>query len=1781
MEISHQYIKQRKDFGRHPSFRNGPIQVFVDQRPDEELAALWVPVSHVTRGTQSGPSMSEHEVNTVVLQTVSQAVDATLGRWPKDVDPTDAQQVARFRKKMEKDEDYIRCTVRLGAVVEELIKENNALDIYEEYFADVPPLAELDPPSIASLATLLPEGAGEPVVRLSWRPDAAACLAVAGASRVSLWDLDAGPPRVAAALLPPSAPLTALAHSPRDGATLCAGQANGQLLVFDARRGPGAAAATAPGRSRLAHLLWTQSKTGSEVMACTGEGSVECLCVTLGFGARPSATVLEYSAAAGPTRFMVGTGQGTILAGNRRAKSQDDKITASFVGHHGHITALQRHPAFPKFFLSCGDWSARVWSEDVGHAVMATPYAPGYVTAGAWSPTRAGMALTLDGGGRLAAWDWVHRQDAPALEVPVSKHGLTALAFPPGTGHPSLVAVAAADGCTHLLQLCEGLVTQGSGEKAAMGAVLDRGNNREKHLEKAARDAKLRGRRAVGEDVGDQSLPTAAGSDDSLAASEFQEMEAEYLRLVGGTMGVYTSAPSFQFKSADEQQHLRGQLPSLLPSPPKRAVPGRQPAPFGAPPPDHGSHPGSPWSGNPGQGWAPPSRHQEDERQVGAWAAPLSPSAAGGEEHWAPPGAAPQQYVGANHWPRAGQTAEPWGSPAAPSEGLFGKDVVPQPYDVAGEGEEVVGAAEGEWGAAPPGYSPGGWAGAVGDTPPSASTESPIRAHFARGQGGAGPSLLGPSGASRIPRPAGQAKGPGESEARAVAATAPAAAASRIPPPPSAGFAPPQWAPPDAPAAALVPGKLQLAPPMTGDAPQDAPSPGHAPPMGAPPGLLPPPPGPLSGLQGGSPSPGSSLAAQPGPMLFAPPAPAGAAPGAPEPGLGARGSQASGGQGVGRGPTGTPVARRGRTGGRARRIFTHLLILTAAALLAPELAVTSLSAAAGIAQTSARRLRRLEARDLRPPAVLPLVSGWHPRAAGRGGATGLLDAWVGALDAARSVLSEGAAGQATPSPASRAKAAAASATRRASTAAGRAGGAVLAARPALQRWALERPRAAARLVAGCVRWARCVLEDRERACGQEAFGAYLRGAKGAAEPRKPRNDGTLGAGERVPPSQSSGATDAAAKPERPVGTEAARGAESKSEAPPKAEAAVVEDRPASGVSGGAASSEGTQPLPHKETPAEPETEVAGRAQPSKADPPSKAAAAAGTKPPSDGPSLEKIPAATHEALAKPPAAEASPVVGAANKSLPIAAMEVPSKVDTPAKAVPAPSKESLSLEITPNASLAAPNATTPPPTTVTSNAGVAASNKTTLPPASSLNTTVPTPAKESPTSAVTSSASVAAQRNDMLPPVVRLNASAPAPAKGDPAPNATRSVEPLDPSTATRPSTADPDDNVASPAEQVNPMGVEEEEAVEQAPEAEREEEGATGRQPADDTGDVGAAAGTDAPEDDSEEPLASAEEEDAHPAAASGEDLEVAKEAEEGDPEDAALEDGDHCEDAGAKTEEDTPSGDPSPSDDQNNSEHPGSEPEQAEYEQVKALGGGEEGEETAVDKLRSFKEWLGTRLTLPPLDWTAMAQAWAAPLLAGLSLLALLVGTLLYTSALTRRRVQMRVSELDFAEAPLTAGPSPSASLPRKDAGEDSPQASGLVAAASASLSTLLTSMLRGEGKDGADDEVESSSRGRRSSGVPRPRRGAHASGAAADEGPGGAAAPTPSRRRSTRAAVPQTSALSDTPSRNTRHSLRSRTTLLESEDEDEEVSAGQGRAAASKSGPRAASRLKRGAA
>ena len=42
----------------------------------------------------------------------------------------------------------------------------------------------------------------------------------------------------------------------------------------------------------------------------------------------------------------------------------------------------------PKFFLTTGDWTARLWNEDLRVPICTSPYAAAALTAARWSPTR-------------------------------------------------------------------------------------------------------------------------------------------------------------------------------------------------------------------------------------------------------------------------------------------------------------------------------------------------------------------------------------------------------------------------------------------------------------------------------------------------------------------------------------------------------------------------------------------------------------------------------------------------------------------------------------------------------------------------------------------------------------------------------------------------------------------------------------------------------------------------------------------------------------------------------------------------------------------------------------------------------------------------------------------------------------------------------------------------------------------------------------------------------------------------------------------------------------------------------------------------------------------------------------------------------------------------------------------------------------------------------------------------------------------------------------------------
>lgn len=134
MEIYHQYVKLRRQFGRWPRVADEHAEMIADVRPNEEHAAAYVERSPVTTCAQVIPDMSEHEANTNEVLYSKHNINHEEGGWPKDVDYTEAEHTIRFRKKVEKDEDYIKTVVRLGTRTEARVMQNNAIDIYRQYF---------------------------------------------------------------------------------------------------------------------------------------------------------------------------------------------------------------------------------------------------------------------------------------------------------------------------------------------------------------------------------------------------------------------------------------------------------------------------------------------------------------------------------------------------------------------------------------------------------------------------------------------------------------------------------------------------------------------------------------------------------------------------------------------------------------------------------------------------------------------------------------------------------------------------------------------------------------------------------------------------------------------------------------------------------------------------------------------------------------------------------------------------------------------------------------------------------------------------------------------------------------------------------------------------------------------------------------------------------------------------------------------------------------------------------------------------------------------------------------------------------------------------------------------------------------------------------------------------------------------------------------------------------------------------------------------------------------
>ena len=221
---------------------------------------------------------------------------------------------------------------------------------------------------------------------------------------------------------------------------------------------------------------------------------------------------MEYEAVAGPTKFMVGTEQGVVLSCNRKAKTPADRVQGVYKGHHGPIYALERNPFFPKFFVSIGDWTARIWNEDLKTPILTTKYHSSYMTGGNWSPTRPGVFFTTRNDGVMDVWDFFYKQNDPVLSIEVSEAPLTSFNI---QSAGQLIVAGDASGTTTMYELSEGLTVMQQNEKASIMQMLERESKREKNLETRQKELKQKARR---ESMAAAESEAAAGGDAHAAA---------------------------------------------------------------------------------------------------------------------------------------------------------------------------------------------------------------------------------------------------------------------------------------------------------------------------------------------------------------------------------------------------------------------------------------------------------------------------------------------------------------------------------------------------------------------------------------------------------------------------------------------------------------------------------------------------------------------------------------------------------------------------------------------------------------------------------------------------------------------------------------------------------------------------------------------------------------------------------------------------------------------------------------------------------------------------------------------------------------------------------------------------------------------------------------------------------------------------------------------------------------------------------------------------------------
>lgn len=564
------YSKVRRDFGRQPLFSFVPAHFLDSIEPNPILQTQYCLRNPVNRESQACVPMSKNYINTLRVDYVPRGVEHAEGGWPKDVNIYDEETTARYRRRIERDDEYVSAVLTLCPKLEHLVKQNNAIDLYQHYFEGLPQQEPIEKPNVNlcnEYKDPFNEKSSRPVACIDWTLEDHPKIAVAYCDKrypvhqsynsdltCCIWDLKEAVAPLHS-FLPPS-PCWQIVCSPTSPTVLIGGLADGRVCIFDVREDKSAVNVS---QMHLAHrdpvtsLIFLQSRLNTDFFSASTDG--QCLWYDIRnlseptdslimdiappHGQKPNManaepiSVLQYERLF-PTKFFCGTDTGLAINVNRKGKTHNEKINGVYNAHGGPVRALHRSPNISKMFITCGDWTVHIWSEDIKSSPIITGMAQrNQIQDVIWAPHKVSGYMHVGDDGKFYYWDILQNLRKPLVVLPLTKRRLLKMK---ANVKGNLISIGDETGTLYLLSLSHNLIVSGDKDKQVTVEKYERETRREHILETRIKEIKLKLKGGMDQGTDMPEIVHDVEAEVRLAEDEYRRIVIEEIRRTGMTV---------------------------------------------------------------------------------------------------------------------------------------------------------------------------------------------------------------------------------------------------------------------------------------------------------------------------------------------------------------------------------------------------------------------------------------------------------------------------------------------------------------------------------------------------------------------------------------------------------------------------------------------------------------------------------------------------------------------------------------------------------------------------------------------------------------------------------------------------------------------------------------------------------------------------------------------------------------------------------------------------------------------------------------------------------------------------------------------------------------------------------------------------------------------------------------------------------------------------------------------------------------------------------------------